>query len=318
MFTRQARLFTAASAVLLSASGAQAHVTLSPRDARAGAPYRAVLGVTHGCEGAATTRLRVEIPEGVIGVKPMPKPGWQLETRRGPYARSYDFFHGQQLGEGVKEIAWSGRLDDQFYDEFVFAASLSDALEGTVAFPVTQECDGTVVRWVETPAAGQSAHALTHPAPSVTLAAAKPAPAAGAPAVKAGALVIEAPWARATPGGAKIGGGYLKITNTGAEPDRLIGGSFPVAARFEVHEMARDGDVMRMRALPQGLEIKPGETVELKPGGLHIMFVELREPLKEGQTVRGTLNFEKAGQVPVAFSVRSIGATAPSHDAGSH
>ena len=124
---------------------------------------------------------------------------------------------------------------------------------------------------------------------------------------KAGALVIEAPWARATPGGAKVGGGYMKITNTGTEADRLVGGSFPVARRFEVHEMAQEGDVMRMRHLPQGLEIKPGQTVELKPGGLHVMFVDLREPLKEGQTVKGTLTFEKAGMVEVGFPVGPIG-----------
>jgi copper(I)-binding protein len=76
-----------------------------------------------------------------------------------------------------------------------------------------------------------------------------------------GALKIEHPWARATPKGAQVAGGYLKITNTGKEPDRLVGGSVAFAGRFEIHEMAMDGGVMKMRALPKGIEIKPGETI---------------------------------------------------------
>ena len=125
---------------------------------------------------------------------------------------------------------------------------------------------------------------------------------------KVGQLVIEAPWARATPGGAKVGGAYLKITNTGAEADRLIGGSLPIAAAVEVHEMSMSDGVMKMRKLDKGLEIKPGQTVELKPGGYHIMFTGLREGLKQGQPVKGTLQFEKAGSVEVEYRVAPIGA----------
>ena len=125
---------------------------------------------------------------------------------------------------------------------------------------------------------------------------------------KVGTLVIEAPWARATPGGAKVGGAYLKITNTGTEPDRLIGGSLSIAAAVEVHEMSMSDGVMKMRKLDKGLEIKPGQTLELKPGGYHIMFTELREGLKQGQPVKGTLQFEKAGSVEIEYSVAPIGA----------
>ena len=124
---------------------------------------------------------------------------------------------------------------------------------------------------------------------------------------KAGALVIEAPWARATPGGAKVGGAYLKITNTGAEPDRLVGGSLPIANAVEVHEMSMTDGVVKMRKLEQGLEIKPGQTVELKPGGYHIMFTGLSEGLKQGRPVKGTLQFEKAGSVDVEYRVEPIG-----------
>ena len=125
--------------------------------------------------------------------------------------------------------------------------------------------------------------------------------------VKAGSLTIEAPWSRATPGGAKVAGGYLKITNTGRETDRLTGGSLPRAGRVEIHEMAVADGVMRMRPLPAGLEIKPGETVELKPGGLHLMFMDLTAGLKSGENVKGTLVFEKAGTVEVTFRVAPAG-----------
>jgi copper(I)-binding protein len=134
-----------------------------------------------------------------------------------------------------------------------------------------------------------------------------------------GALKIEHPWARATPKGAQVAGGYLKITNTGKEPDRLVGGSVAFAGRFEIHEMAMDGGVMKMRALPKGLEIKPGQTVELKPGSFHLMFMELKQPLVKDQMPRpkGTLMFEKAGKVEVEFAVEAIGG-APSGGGHKH
>jgi periplasmic copper chaperone A len=125
---------------------------------------------------------------------------------------------------------------------------------------------------------------------------------------KLGQLVIEAPWARATPEGAQVGGGYLKITNTGKAADRLIGGSLPVATSVEVHQMSMSDGVMKMRKMDRGLEIKPGQTVELKPGGYHLMFNGLREGLKQGQTIKGTLQFEKAGSIEVEFQVAPIGA----------
>lgn len=125
--------------------------------------------------------------------------------------------------------------------------------------------------------------------------------------IKAGDLVIEAPWTRATPGGAKVGGGYVKITNKGSAPDRLIGGSLPLAGSVEVHEMSMANNVMQMRRI-DGLEIKPGQSVELKPGGYHLMFMELKDALTAGQTLKGTLVFEKAGTVQVEFLVAPIGA----------
>ena len=89
----------------------------------------------------------------------------------------------------------------------------------------------------------------------------------------------------------------MSIVNTGSAPDRLIGGSVAGAGKFEVHEMSMDGGVMKMRPLPKGLEIKPGQTVELKPGSYHVMFVGLKQPFEQGKSVKGTLEFEKAGKV---------------------
>jgi len=136
---------------------------------------------------------------------------------------------------------------------------------------------------------------------------------------KAGSLVITQLWSRATAGGAKVGAGYMTITNTGNEPDRLVGGSLPQAGKFELHEMSMEDNVMKMRPLPGGLEIKPGQAVKLEPGGYHVMFMELKEPLKQGEVLKGKLTFEKAGTVPVEYKVGAI--AAGSHGdmkAGSH
>jgi periplasmic copper chaperone A len=126
---------------------------------------------------------------------------------------------------------------------------------------------------------------------------------------KAGSLEIKHPWSRATPKGATVAGGYLSIVNTGSAPDRLIGGSVEGAGKFEVHEMSIDGGVMKMRQLPKGLEIKPGQTVELKPGSYHLMFIGLKQPFQQGKSVKGTLEFEKAGKIAVEYAVEAIGAS---------
>lgn len=133
-----------------------------------------------------------------------------------------------------------------------------------------------------------------------------------------GDLKIEHPWSRATPGGAKVAGGFMKITNTGTTSDRLIGGSAAVSGVFEVHEMKMDGSVMRMRALEKGLEIKPGQTVELKPGGYHVMFIDLKAPLKEGETIKGTLIFERAGTLNVEYKVEARGSSGQGNPHGGH
>jgi copper(I)-binding protein len=136
--------------------------------------------------------------------------------------------------------------------------------------------------------------------------------------VTAGTLKIVAPWARATPKGASIGGGYMTITNTGNAPDRLVGGSTDIARRFEVHEVSMTNGVMKMRALPKGIEIKPGRSVEFKPGSYHVMFVGLKQPLVQGRHFKATLQFEKAGTVEVDFAIAGIGAQSPDAGIGGH
>jgi copper(I)-binding protein len=125
--------------------------------------------------------------------------------------------------------------------------------------------------------------------------------------VKFGALEIRNPRVPATPKGAPVAGGYMTIINNGTESDRLIGGSLSIASRFELHRTTMDQGVMRMRPLTGGIEIKPGESVELKPGSLHVMFVGVKEPLEKGRSVRGTLVFEKAGTIEIEYAVQALG-----------
>lgn len=129
--------------------------------------------------------------------------------------------------------------------------------------------------------------------------------------VKSGDLVFDHAWTRATPKGAKVGGGYLTIENVGATADKLIGGSSPAAGKVEVHEMAMSNDVMTMRPVKDGLPIPPGKSVTLAPGGFHIMMIGLKTPFKKGQKIPVTLKFEKAGDVNVMMDVEGIGAMGP-------
>ena len=133
-----------------------------------------------------------------------------------------------------------------------------------------------------------------------------------------GALRIAKPWVRATPKGASVAGGYMRITNRGTAPDRLVGGSTEAAARFEVHSMVMEQGVAKMRPVAGGLEIKPGETVELKPGSFHIMLMGLKLPLGKGQKVKGTLEFENAGKVEIEYQVEALGAASPASPKHGH
>lgn len=135
---------------------------------------------------------------------------------------------------------------------------------------------------------------------------------------KAGDIEIRHPWSRATPAGAKVAAGYLKLENKGTTPDRLIGVTAGIAGKAEIHEMAVDSaGVMTMRPLEGGVEIPAGGTVELKPGSFHIMFLDAKRSLTEGESFPGTLTFEKAGTVNVEFVVEAMGGKVD-HDHGAN
>ena len=123
---------------------------------------------------------------------------------------------------------------------------------------------------------------------------------------KVGDLVIEAPYARSTPPLAPVGGGFMTIINNGSEADTLISGTASFSKAFEIHEMSMKDGVMKMAELEHGLVIPAGETVTLKPGSYHLMFITLSEQLKPDERRKVSLTFEKAGEVGVEFIVKDI------------
>jgi copper(I)-binding protein len=133
--------------------------------------------------------------------------------------------------------------------------------------------------------------------------------------VKVGGIEIDHAYARAMVPGAKVGGGYLTLTNTGSADDKLVAIAADRAKSAEVHQMSVDGGLMKMRPVHGGLVVPAGQTIELKPGGYHVMFMGVVQPFKQGETVKATLTFEKAGAIGVEFSVGNIAGGAPDADA---
>jgi copper(I)-binding protein len=131
-------------------------------------------------------------------------------------------------------------------------------------------------------------------------------------------IAIEKAWTRATPKGAKVAAGYLTIKNGGEEPDRLVGARADFAGNTEIHLMNMVDGIMRMRPVNDGLPIPGNSAVTLQPNGYHLMFMELTQPLAEGETVSGTLSFERAGDVAVSFQVMGLGAPGSDAETGQH
>jgi len=313
------RLLAAAGSMALAAT-ASAHVTFEVRSAKVGASYKAVLSVPHGCEGSPTTEVSVEIPEGVIAVKPMPKPGWKLSLDKGPYARTYGFYHGESKSDGVKRVTWSGGdLPDDYFDQFVLSTYVAGELAPgtTLSFPVVQKCAKGELHWNEIAAPGQDAHSLEYPAPQLQLVAGDDAdhhhhheaPAAAA----TGTLQVTQAWSRPASAGG-MGVGYAKITNTGSEPDVLVGATSDAAERAELHETSISPEGVASMKKVESVEIAPGKSIELKPGGMHLMLIGLKAPINAGDKVKASLNFKKAGAVPVEFTAN----TSPPDAGGGH
>ncbi len=307
----------AAGSFLLSTNFVFAHATLETITASPGSAYKGVVRIGHGCNGTATITVRVKIPEGVTGVKPQPKPGWMVSTTKGNYAATHQLY-GKPVSEGVQEIIWSGgKLLDEHYDEFLFRGNISATASSPLYFPVVQVCENGRHDWVEIPAVGQDAHQLKSPAPFVKLTAVSQP----STVVRAGPLTITSAWSRETPPAAQASGGFLTVTNEGTSADRLIAAESGIAGAVELHEMSNENGVMKMQKVEQGLEIKPGATLTLKPGGYHVMFMGLKDRIKAGGSFPVTLVFEKAGRVPVEFKVEAMGAkdsTKPEMNHGEH
>ena len=211
-----------AAVFFLTATAAASHAVLQQSEAHANAPYRAVVQIMHGCKGAPTTAVKVTIPEGATGARALVKPGWTIDTQRGPYAETSGGARGV-ASDGVKEITWSGgSVPSDEFDEFVFTVRLAGDLASgsTLYFPVLQTCTTGAYNWAETPTGGQDVHALAEPAPGVRIvAAATPGEGSAVAPVKVGTLTIEQPWIRATPARGESGGAATSRSPTpGARP----------------------------------------------------------------------------------------------------
>jgi len=157
------------SALLVAAGPAFAHVTANPNEAPADSYFRTALRIGHGCAGSPTTAVRVKIPDGVTAVKPQVKPGWSIEIKMRKLEKPLDAGHGRTVSETVDEIAWRGNLPDADFDEFGLSIRLPAKAGQTLYFPVVQECEQGVHRWIEIPAAGQKWDDLREPAPFIRL-----------------------------------------------------------------------------------------------------------------------------------------------------
>ena len=289
------RAVLAAAGIILAPAGTvSAHIALSQPSFEAGQNYAAFFKVEQGCNDSPTIALNVQIPDGVIVLDTPPKPGWTVNAKRDK---------GQVTG-----VTWRGKLAAKDADRFGLFVKLPAKTE-TLYFPVTQQCEKSEIRWSDIPAAGQAPRDVLHPAPVLQLiAAAQPAP--SAPHYMAGEIMIEQPWAPATPRGAATAVAYMTIMNHGSSADTLVGGTSPVG-KLDIHQMSMANGIMSMRPVPGGVTIPPGSTITFSAQGYHFMLSGLKAPLTEGARVPATLIFAKAGQVPIELSVAAIGARAP-------
>jgi uncharacterized protein YcnI len=162
-------VFAISAGYLACMGSASAHAVLERGEAPADSYYKATIGIAHGCEGTATLRVRVRIPEGVVSVKPRPKPGWELSVQKEKLPKPIDAGHGRMITEEVAEVTWTGRLLNEHFDEFVLQVKLPNQPGETLYFATVQECEKGVHRWIEIPAAGKSPRDYKEPAPALKL-----------------------------------------------------------------------------------------------------------------------------------------------------
>ncbi len=284
------------AAFLLAATPAAAHAVLSVKEGEAGQYYVGTIRISHGCEGSPTTMIAVQIPESVVIAKPQPKPGWTVDIEKAPLAKPAKTRHGE-TNERVATIRWrGGSLSDDMFDEFGLLLLLPDG-PGPLHLPVIQTCKSGEMRWTEIPQSGQSASTLRRPAPMIQV--------TQGSSFTLGSIMIDAPWARATPPGAKTAVIYATIKNDG-KADKLVHAETDFA-KVEFHKSSMKAEIMKMAALDV-VDVPEKGLVTFEPGGLHFMLTELRRPLKGGETFPLTLKFAKAGQVTVIVRVVPLGA----------
>lgn len=279
-----------ASLSLLCASFASAHVLLDPPRAEAGTLYRGVLRVGHGCDEASTTAVDVRLPSTLTRVHASASLRWQLM---------------QTATQGGTEVIWTAEQGKalpahepaQFPIEFQVPQHT-----GALWIPVRQRCQGGAINWADVPTQGTSTEGMKTPAMLLQVVSKQEA------AAYAAQPTVEGAWVRASVTGQQATGAFMRIT--AKEPVQLVGISTPVAGSAAVHEMQMDGDVMRMR--PAGaLEVPAGKTLELKPGGYHVMLQDLKKPLDNGSTVPLTLIFRDAKGVETRMDLHLPVATQP-------
>jgi uncharacterized protein YcnI len=160
----------AAATLATASAAASAHVTVQPNEAVTGSYFQLAFVVPHGCDARATVALRVKVPDGVTSVKPQMKPGWNVEIKTRKLDAPQPGLHGKTISDVVDEVSWrGGPLPDNLYDTFGLMMKLPDTPGGTLYFPVVQECEQGVHRWIEIPATGQNRDDLREPAPLVRL-----------------------------------------------------------------------------------------------------------------------------------------------------
>jgi uncharacterized protein YcnI len=164
-----AAALTAAVVPLALSAPVAAHATLERTEAPADSYYIAVIRVPHGCAGSPTLKVRVQIPDSVTAVKPQPKPGWQLAIVKARLDPPIKDGHGNTISETVREVAWTGRLPDEYFDQFLMSVKLPDKPGATLYWKIVQECETGVHRWIEVPEAGKTARDYKEPAPALML-----------------------------------------------------------------------------------------------------------------------------------------------------
>lgn len=330
MNTHVIAIAAATGLLIASAAPVFAHASLAVSEAPADSYFTLELRIPHGCDGKPTNEIDVKIPEGFILAKPKIKPGWKIEIVKGDYREAYDN-HGTDVKSGALEIRWSGgEIPDDQFDAVEITGRISGVEPGTaLPFVTTQKCGAdAAVAWDEIAEDGQSPQELAHPAPVLTVTEAEesghhdhaamngaamqgPATDGAAGSGNVADLKISEAMVRGMLPGQKVAGGFLTIRNGGTEDDRLVSVSSPIADRVEIHEMSMQGDVMKMRPLKDGLPVEAGGAVELKPGGFHLMFMDVKQPVRAGASIAATFTFEKAGTVDIVLPVvdpRKIGA----------